>query len=340
MAYSFKEIEGKWQKIWQQQKTFAARIEKGKKKFYCLEMFPYPSGSGLHVGHLKNYVPMDAFCRFKSMQGFNVLHPMGWDAFGQPAENEAIRRGRNPRDMVPEYAATYMRTLVKTGCSYDWDREINSSLPDYYKWTQWIFLLLYHKGLAYRATAPINWCPDMQDRPGQRGSQRGPVLALRRAGREETDAAMVFPHYGIRRPPADDLDRLNWSEGMKEMQRDWIGRSEGADVEFRIDGSDLDVTVFTTRPDTLFGATFMVLAPEHPLVPQITDTHRRARSKRISKKPGRIGDRTHECGTHQNRRIYRRLCHQPGQRRKNPGLDCRLCADGLWHRRHHVRSRP
>jgi leucyl-tRNA synthetase len=159
MAYSFKEIEAKWQEIWKQQKTFASRLEAGKKKYYCLEMFPYPSGSGLHVGHLKNYVPMDAFCRFKSMQGFNVLHPMGWDAFGQPAENEAIRRGRNPRDMVPEYSATYKRTLMKVGCSYDWDREINSSLPDYYRWTQWIFLLLYKQGLAYRATAAINWCP-------------------------------------------------------------------------------------------------------------------------------------------------------------------------------------
>ncbi|MDO9067659.1 MAG: class I tRNA ligase family protein, partial [Deltaproteobacteria bacterium] len=157
--YDPRSIEPKWQKKWEEEKTFKAPDSSDKPKYYALEMFPYPSGSGLHVGHLKNYVPLDAFCRYQSMKGFNVLHPMGWDAFGQPAENEAINRGRNPREMVPEYAANYKRTLKLAGCSYDWDREIDSSRPEYYKWTQWFFLLLYKKGLAYRSTAPINWCP-------------------------------------------------------------------------------------------------------------------------------------------------------------------------------------
>ena len=202
MNYNFREIEAKWQDIWREKQTFRAVAGEKRPKYYCLEMFPYPSGSGLHVGHLKNYVPTDAFCRFKSMQGFNVLHPMGWDAFGQPAENEAIRRGRNPREMVPEYAATYRETLIKTGCSYDWEREINSSLPDYYKWTQWIFLLLHRKGLAYRATAPINWCPSCKTGLANEEVKDGRCWRCDTAGREEADAAVVLPHHGLRRPPA------------------------------------------------------------------------------------------------------------------------------------------
>ena len=275
MVYSFKEIEAKWQKIWKQQKTFAAKLENGKKKYYCLEMFPYPSGSGLHVGHLKNYVPMDAFCRFKTMQGYNVLHPMGWDAFGQPAENEAIRRGRNPRDMVPEYSAAYKQTLMKVGCSYDWDREINSSLPDYYKWTQWIFLLLYKKGLAYRATAAINWCPACKTGLANEEVKEGRCWRCDTLVEKKPMPQWFFRITAYADRLLKDLDRLDWSDGMKEMQRDWIGRSEGADVEFKIVGTDLRLAVFTTRPDTLFGATFMVLAPENPLVPTITDRRRR-----------------------------------------------------------------
>jgi leucyl-tRNA synthetase len=270
MNYNFSEIEAKWQDIWQKKKTFRVVLERQRKKFYCLEMFPYPSGSGLHVGHLKNYVPTDAFCRFKSMQGFNVLHPMGWDAFGQPAENEAIRSGRNPREMVPEYAASYRNTLVKTGCSYDWDREINSSHPGYYKWTQWMFLLLHRKGLAYRATAPINWCPSCKT-----GLANEEVKDNRCWRCDNLVEKKPMPQWFFRITAyADrllaDLDKLDWSDGMKEMQRDWIGRSEGAEIDFAVTGSDLNIRVFTTRPDTLFGATFIVLAPEHPLVGRLT----------------------------------------------------------------------
>jgi len=276
MKYNFKEIEQKWQKNWQEKNTFHVDAFAQKPKYYCLEMFPYPSGSGLHVGHLKNYVPMDAFCRYKSMKGFNVLHPMGWDAFGQPAENEAIKRGRNPREMVPEYAATYKRTLIKVGCSYDWEREINSSLPSYYRWTQWIFLLLFRKGLAYRATAPINWCPSCKTGLANEEVKDGRCWRCDTIVEKKPMPQWFFRITAYADRLLQDLDRLDWSEGMKEMQRDWIGRSEGAEIVFPITGSDKTISVFTTRPDTLFGATFMVLAPEHPLVPLITTRGKKA----------------------------------------------------------------
>jgi len=275
MNYNFTEIEAKWQRIWQQEQTFRTILDEQKKKYYCLEMFPYPSGSGLHVGHLKNYVPTDAFCRFKSMQGYNVLHPMGWDAFGQPAENEAIRRGRNPRQMVPEYAATYRETLIKTGCSYDWQREINSSLPEYYKWTQWIFLLLHRKGLAYRATAPINWCPSCKTGLANEEVKDGRCWRCDTPVEKKPMPQWFFRITSYADRLLADLEKLNWSEGMKEMQRDWIGRSEGAEVDFALAGSSQVIRVFTTRPDTLFGATFMVLAPEHPLLAEITAAKQR-----------------------------------------------------------------
>jgi leucyl-tRNA synthetase len=270
MNYNFSAIEAKWQQFWRENRTFRAVLDEQRKKYYCLEMFPYPSGSGLHVGHLKNYAPTDAFCRYKSMQGYNVLHPMGWDAFGQPAENEAIRRGRNPREMVPEYASTYRETLIKTGCSYDWEREINSSMPDYYKWTQWIFLLLFRKGLAYRATAPINWCPACKTGLANEEVKDGRCWRCDAPVEKKPMPQWFFRITAYADRLLADLDKLNWSEGMKEMQRDWIGRSEGAEIDFAVAGKELTIRVFTTRPDTLFGATFMVLAPEHPLVPRLT----------------------------------------------------------------------
>ena len=292
MNYNFSEIEAKWQRFWRENQTFRADLDARRKKYYCLEMFPYPSGAGLHVGHLKNYVPTDAFCRYKSMRGFNVLHPMGWDAFGQPAENEAIRRGRNPREMVPEYASTYRETLIKTGCSYDWGREINSSLPGYYKWTQWMFLLLLRKGLAYRATAPINWCPSCKTGLANEEVRDGRCWRCDSLVEKKPMPQWFFRITAYADRLLADLENLDWSEGMKEMQRDWIGRSEGAEVDFAVAGSDplggdragarrdglqgRTIRVFTTRPDTLFGATFIVLAPEHPLVPGLTAPGRRA----------------------------------------------------------------
>ncbi len=274
--YNFREIEARWQARWEREKTFRAPDCSDRPKFYALEMFPYPSGAGLSVGHGKNYVPMDAFCRYKRMKGFNVLHPMGWDAFGQPAENEAIKRGRNPREMVPEYAANYRRTLKLIGASYDWDREINSSLPDYYKWTQWVFLLLHRRGLAYRATAPINWCPSCKTGLANEEVKEGRCWRCDTPVEKRPMPQWFFRITAYADRLLNDLDRIDWSEGLKEMQRDWIGRSEGAEVDFPVQGTGDVIRVFTTRPDTLFGATFMVLAPEHPLVAKLTAPERRA----------------------------------------------------------------
>ncbi len=315
--YDFRAIEAKWQTRWLDERTFRAEDDSPRPKHYVLEMFPYPSGAGLSVGHVKNYVPVDAYSRFKSMKGYNVLHPMGWDAFGQPAENEAIKRGRNPREMVPEYAATYRATLRKVGCSYDWDREIDSSLPEYYRWTQWLFLLLYKRGLAYRATAPINWCPSCKTGLANEEVQEGRCWRCDTFVEKRPMPQWFFRITAYADRLLSDLDRIQWSEGLKEMQRDWIGRSEGAEVEFRVPidetsgdepgahgtpgqasepgahgttherrrsgerdgqrgGRFHSIKVFTTRPDTLWGATFLVLAPEHPLVSELTPASRRS----------------------------------------------------------------
>ncbi len=285
--YDFRAIERKWQETWEREKTFKVTEDPSlpeEKRAYCLEMFPYPSGKGLHVGHLKNYIPVDAYCRYLSMNSYAVLHPMGWDAFGQPAENEAIEKKRNPREMVPEYAANYRRTLKLAGCSYDWDREINSSLPEYYKWTQWFFLLLHRKGLAYRATAPINWCPACKTGLANEEVKEGRCWRCGTLVEKKPMPQWFFRITAYADRLLRDLDKLDWSEGMKEMQRDWIGRSEGATVKFEIRNSRFEIEVFTTRPDTLFGATFMVLAPEHPLVPQITEPQRRAEVEAYVKK--------------------------------------------------------
>jgi leucyl-tRNA synthetase len=264
--YNFHEIEAKWQAKWAEADLYHAEIDPSKPKYYGLEFFPYPSGQGLSVGHFKNYAPTDAFLRLKAMQGFNVLHPMGWDAFGLPAENEAIKRQRNPREMVRDYAATYKRQLNLIGMGYDWGREINSSDPAYYKWTQWIFLLLYKRGLAYRQNAPINWCPKDLTALANEEVVNG---RCDRCGTLVEKKAM--PQWYLKITAyADrllyDLDKLDWSDGIKQQQRNWIGRSEGAEVRFEVRPPSSTITVFTTRPDTLWGATFLVLAPEHPLV--------------------------------------------------------------------------
>ncbi|MHB9024429.1 MAG: class I tRNA ligase family protein [Armatimonadota bacterium] len=224
--YNFIEIERKWQQRWREARLFHAEPDPARPKFYGLEFFPYPSGAGLSVGHFKNYAPTDAFLRYKAMRGYNVLHPMGWDAFGQPAENEAIKRGRNPREMVPEYAANYRRQLDLIGLSYDWDREINSSDPAYYRWTQWIFLLLYRMGLAYRAEAPVNWCP--RDRTVLANEE---VVGGRCWRCDTPIERRLLPQWFFRITAyadrlLNDLDTVDWPEGIKAMQRNWIGRSE------------------------------------------------------------------------------------------------------------------
>jgi len=275
-SYDPATIEPKWQRVWQERKTFRTPSQPaelaGRPKFYILDMFPYPSGAGLHVGHPEGYTATDVIARMKRMQGFNVLHPMGWDAFGLPAERAAVRENLHPAEITARNVDTFRRQIQRLGFSYDWDREINTSSPDYYRWTQWIFLKLHERGLAYMADVPVNWCQAL-----------GTVLA----NEEVKDGVYVETGDPVERRLMrqwmlritayaerllDDLELVDWPESVKEMQRNWIGRSEGADVVFRLDGRDETFTVFTTRPDTLFGATYCVLAPEHPLVEAIT-TH-------------------------------------------------------------------
>jgi len=268
--YDFRTIERKWQRRWRDARLFRAEPDADIPKYYGLEFFPYPSGAGLSVGHFKNYVPTDAFLRYKAMRGFNVLYPMGWDAFGQPAENEAIRLQRNPRPMVEEFAVNYRRQLELIGLSYDWEREINSSDPTYYRWTQWLFLRLYRMGLAYRAEALVNWCPRCRTVLANEEVVGGRCWRCEAPIEKRAMPQWFFRITAYADRLLDDLGALDWPEGIKAMQRNWIGRSEGAEIEFPIADREYAIRVFTTRPDTLWGATFMVLAPEHPLVNELT----------------------------------------------------------------------
>jgi leucyl-tRNA synthetase len=275
--YDFRTIEMKWRQRWDEQQLFRAEDNSKKPKFYGLVFFPYPSGAGISVGHCRNYIPVDVACRHKVMQGYNVLQPMGWDAFGLPAENEAIAKGRNPREMVPEYAANYKRQLNLAGIAYDWSREINSSLSDYYQWTQWFFLLLYRRGLAYRTSTPINWCRSCKTGLANEEVVNGRCWRCGTIVEKRPMPQWYFRITAYAERLLSGLDTMAWPESIKIMQREWIGRSEGAEVDFAVEGRSTSpaLRVFTTRPDTLWGATFMVLAPEHPLVMEITaDEHR------------------------------------------------------------------
>lgn len=275
-GYEPQGIEPKWQRYWQENKTFKSEIDHSKPKYYVLDMFPYPSGDGLHVGHPEGYTATDIVSRYKRMKGFNVLHPMGWDAFGLPAERHAMRTGEHPAIITNKNCDTFRDQIRALGLSYDWDREINTTDPKYTKWTQWIFQVLFERGLAYETEVAVNWCPAL-----------GTVLA----NEEVKDGKYVETGDPVEKRPMkqwmlkitayaerllSDLDDLDWPEGIKAMQRDWIGRSEGADVEFKLAASEDFFTVYTTRPDTLFGATFCVLGPEHSLVSRVTTDGQRA----------------------------------------------------------------
>ena len=262
--YNFSAIEKKWQKYWLENKTFKTDDSKPGEKFYCLDMFPYPSGAGLHVGHPEGYTATDILCRYKRMKGFNVLHPMGWDAFGLPAEQYAVETGTHPAVTTKKNVDRFREQIRSLGFSYDWDREVNTTDPKYYKWTQWIFEKLYEKGLAYVAEVPVNWCPALgtvlaNEEVIDGRSERGNHPVIRRPMRQWM---LKITEYAERL--LNDLDTLDWSEGIKEMQRNWIGKSTGALVDFKA-GDDV-ITVYTTRCDTLFGATYMVVSPEHKLV--------------------------------------------------------------------------
>lgn len=270
MSFNHQEVEKKWQGYWEENKTFRTPDETEKPKFYALDMFPYPSGAGLHVGHPEGYTATDILSRMKRMQGYNVLHPMGWDAFGLPAEQYALDTGNSPAEFTELNINTFRNQIKSLGFSYDWDREVNTTDPNYYKWTQWIFLKLFEKGLAYVDEVPVNWCPALgtvlaNEEIIDGKSERGGHPVERRPMRQWM---LKITAYGDRL--LEDLDELDWPESLKDMQRNWIGRSEGAEVHFNIDGTDEKFTVFTTRPDTLFGASYCVLAPEHALVADIT----------------------------------------------------------------------
>lgn len=273
--YDPSKIEPKWQQYWQANKTFKTEVDTQKEKYYVLDMFPYPSGAGLHVGHPEGYTGTDIISRYKRMQGFNVLHPMGWDAFGLPAENYAIKTGRHPRDVTDENVANFKRQIQSIGFSYDWDREIDTTDPNYYKWTQWIFLQLYKKGLAYESELPINWCPSCMTGLANEEVVNG---KCERCGSQTTKKllrqwTLKITEYADRL--LDDLKLVDWPHSIKVMQENWIGKSHGATVDFKIQDSDEKITVYTTRPDTLFGATYMVLSPEHPLVESLTTDDRK-----------------------------------------------------------------
>ncbi|CAM6102504.1 unnamed protein product [Calypogeia fissa] len=283
LQYPFPEIEAKWQRIWEEQQTFCTpdSVDTSKPKFYALDMFPYPSGAGLHVGHPEGYTATDIISRYKRMRGYNVLHPMGWDAFGLPAEQYAIQTGTHPRETTLKNIDRFRSQLKALGFSYDWQREISTTEPDYYKWTQWIFLQLFNRGLAYQAEVPVNWCPEL-----------GTVLA----NEEVIDGLSERGGYPVIRKPMkqwmlritayadrllEDLDSLDWADSIKDMQRNWIGRSEGAEINFNVVGagwseSAITLTVFTTRPDTICGATYLVVAPEHPSLEQLTSMEQKA----------------------------------------------------------------
>ena len=275
-AYDHRTVEAKWQAYWEEHRTFRVKEDPTRPKFYCLDMFPYPSGSGLHVGHLEGYTATDMVSRYKRMRGFNVLHPMGWDAFGLPAEQYAVKTGIHPTRTTTENIVTFRRQMKRAGLSYDWERELSTTDPGYYRWTQWIFLKLFERGLAYVAEVPVNWCPAL-----------GTVLA----NEEIVDGRSELGGFEVIRKPMrqwvlkitayadrllEDLKLVDWPASTLEMQKNWIGRSVGAEVEFPLVGVNGTIRVFTTRPDTLFGATYMVLAPEHPLVDVVTVQERRA----------------------------------------------------------------
>lgn len=269
--YNPKEIEPKWQKVWEDQKIYQASDDGGKPKRYVLEYFPYPSGSAMHVGHVRNYTIGDVVSRFMRMQGNNVLHPMGWDAFGLPAENYAIKTGVSPRKAVDENTAKFKRQLMQMGFSYDWSREIDSTDPNYYKWTQWFFLLLLKRGLAYQHESLQWWCPVDKTVLANEQVEAGKCWRCGSEVEKKSLKQWFFKITDYADRLLDGLDDLNWSEGIKSMQRNWIGRSKGALIKFQVASDKAqELEVFTTRPDTLFGATFMVVAPEHPLVSTLT----------------------------------------------------------------------
>jgi len=300
ILYNPQKIEKKWQRIWEKSGIFKASDKSKKPKFYCLDMFPYPSGEGLHVGHPRGYIATDIISHFKRFKGFNVLHPMGWDAFGLPAENYAIKTGIHPEISTKKNIKRFKEQIKSIGLSYDWSREINTTSPDYYKWTQWIFLLLYKKGLAYESVLPINWCPSCKtglanEEVVNGKCERCGAIVTKKNLRQWVLKIAAYAERLLR-----DLEILDWPEKIVMMQKNWIGKSEGADIKFQISNPApersavpdqfLQIDVFTTRPDTLFGATFLVLSPEHPMVGKITTAERKSEVEKYQEEAKKKSD--------------------------------------------------
>ncbi len=341
--YAPSSIEGKWQREWEKRGVARVDTSRAENKFYMLNMFPYPSGSRLHVGHGRNYILGDALYRRERMAGKSVLNPMGWDAFGLPAENAAIASGIHPREYTEGNIARMKEQLRMQGLLYDWDKELASCQPEYYRWNQWLFLRMWERGLAYRKTAPVNWCPgcrtvlaNEQVVDGRCERSDDPVEV-----RDLTQWFFRITDYAERL--LQGLDQLpEWSDRVKTMQRNWIGRSEGAEIRFRVEGLPDPIAVFTTRPDTLFGATFLALAPEHPAVARLAQggprrealeafVERVRRESRLEREAE--GGRKEGFDTGAQSR-------QPRDRRADPGVARQLRAPRLRHRRHHGRAGP
>jgi leucyl-tRNA synthetase len=276
MSYNHHEIDAKWQHYWETNKTFAVATFGDKPTYYVLDMFPYPSGQGLHVGHPKGYVGSDVVARYKRMRGFDVLHPMGWDAFGLPTERQATKEGLHPVVITQRNTDTFRNQLKKIGLSYDWDRELATSEPSYYRWTQWIFLKLFELGLAYQAEVPVNWCPALGTVLANEEVKDGVYVETGDPVEKRLMKQWMLKITAYADRLIEDLDLLDWPDSLKEMQRHWIGKAEGARVRFAVADTDYAFDVFTTRPDTLFGCTYAVLAPEHPLVVSITSADQKA----------------------------------------------------------------
>jgi leucyl-tRNA synthetase len=299
MVYEPRRIELKWQQLWQDKKAFKTALVHNRPKYYILDMFPYPSGHGLHVGHLKGYVASDIVARYKRMRGYNVLHPMGWDSFGLPTERQAEKDGMTPREVTRRNIKVFREQLDLVGLSYDWDREIATSDPTYYKWTQWIFLKLFERGLAYQTEAPVNWCPALRTVVANEEVKDGFYIETGDPVEQRVMRQWVLRITAYADRLLEDLDLVEWPEEVKNLQRNWIGRSIGTTITFHIQGSQKSFEVFTTRPETLYGCTFCVLAPEHPMVDELTLEDRRrhvhAYQDEVRRKPER--ERLAEAGT-------------------------------------------
>jgi leucyl-tRNA synthetase len=337
--YNPKNVEERWQQQWASQKTFKVTEDASRPKYYCLEMFPYPSGR-IHMGHVRNYSIGDVVSRYKRMRGFNVLHPMGWDSFGLPAENAAIKHGIHPSQWTSENIA-FMRDkqLKRMGLSYDWDREVATCRDDYYRWNQWFFLKMYEKGIAYKKRSYVNWCPSCNTVLANEQVEEGNCWRCSSVVTFRELEQWFFKITAYAQELLDQCDKLTgWPERVLTMQRNWIGKSTGVEVDFTVEGSGEKLMIFTTRPDTLYGVTFMSIAPEHPMVEALIKGKPQAEAVRAFCQRIMGEDKAHHGRLRQGRRVHRGLLFEPDDRGADAHLRGQLRAHGLRHRRHHVRS--